>query len=112
LQSTVTASRGAGVSPEPLEDEANPARRGRAIFIQLRLQEVAAPPVDLLDLRAADAFLALEVIRGERIYCRDEPLADEFELFVMRRAGDLEPFELERRRLLAMTAFTRASSGS
>jgi len=82
------------------------------VDLQLRFREIVAPPVDLVDLRAVDAFLALDVIRGERIYCRDDLLADEFELFVMRRAGDLEPFERERRRLLATTAFARASSGS
>jgi len=80
------------------------------VDLQLRFQEVVAPPVDLVDLRAVDAFLALDVIRGERICCRDEFLADEFELFVMRRAGDLEPFERERRRILATAAFARASS--
>lgn len=57
-------------------------------------------PVDLIDLGRASAFLALDVIRGERIYCADPDRCDEFELYVMRRAGDLAPFERERRRLL------------
>lgn len=56
--------------------------------------------VDLIDVGRASAFLALDVIRGERLFCRDPDLADEFELYVMRRAGDLAPFERERRRLL------------
>jgi predicted nucleotidyltransferase len=56
--------------------------------------------VDLVDAGRASAFLALDVIRGERVYCTDEDRCDEFDLYVMRRAGDLAPFERERRRLL------------
>jgi predicted nucleotidyltransferase len=57
-------------------------------------------PVDLIDAGGASAFLALDVIRGERVFCADPDRCDEFELYVMRRAGDLAPFERERRRLL------------
>ena len=58
-------------------------------------------PVDLVDAGCASAFLALDIIRGERIFCTDSYRCDEFELYVMRRAGDLAPFEWERRRLLS-----------
>jgi predicted nucleotidyltransferase len=57
-------------------------------------------PVDAIDVGRASAFLALDVIRGERVFCADPDRCDEFELYVMRRAGDLAPFEKERRRLL------------
>lgn len=53
--------------------------------------------VDLVLLQEADAFLAANIIRGERIYAEDTYLADEYELFVLRRAGDL--IELERERM-------------
>jgi hypothetical protein len=43
-----------------------------------------------------DPFLTAEVIRGERIYCEDEIRADEYELHVLRRAGDLAPVKRER----------------
>jgi predicted nucleotidyltransferase len=56
--------------------------------------------VDVVDAGRASAFLALDVIRGERVFCADEDRCDEFDLYVMRRAGDLAPFERERRRLL------------
>ena len=56
--------------------------------------------VDLVDAGRAGAFLALDVIRGEQVYCADPDRCDEFELYVMRRAGDLAPFERERRRRL------------
>ena len=55
---------------------------------------------DLVDVGACNAFLALAVISGERLYCADLDAGDEFDLYVLRRAGDLEPFERERRRIL------------
>jgi predicted nucleotidyltransferase len=53
--------------------------------------------IDLFILQEVDAFLAANIIRGERIYAEDSYLADEYELFVLRRAGDLA--ELERQRM-------------
>jgi predicted nucleotidyltransferase len=52
--------------------------------------------VDLVILTEADPFLAANIIRGERIYCIDETLADEYDLYILRRAGDLAPFERQR----------------
>jgi hypothetical protein len=52
--------------------------------------------VDLVSLDDAPPFLALNVIRGERLYAENEIAADEYDLYVMRRAGDLA--YLERRR--------------
>ena len=56
--------------------------------------------VDLVSLSEADPFLAAEVIRGERLFARDEYEADEYELFILRRAGDLAPLERERMALI------------
>ena len=52
--------------------------------------------VDLIDLKQADAFLAAEVIRGERLFSVDEREADEYDLFILRRAGDLAYLERQR----------------
>jgi predicted nucleotidyltransferase len=52
--------------------------------------------VDLISLSEADPFLAAEVIRGERLFAHNEYEADEYELYVLRRAGDLAPLERER----------------
>ncbi len=49
--------------------------------------------VDLVHLPQADAFLAANVIRGEKLFARDEIAADEYALYVLRRAGDLAPFK-------------------
>ena len=56
--------------------------------------------MDLVVLSEADPFLAAEIIRGERIFDRDSLEADEYELYVLRRAGDLAPLERERMALI------------
>ncbi|UCG25612.1 MAG: hypothetical protein JSW55_06385 [Chloroflexota bacterium] len=61
------------------------------------LEEVfGAPRVDLVCLEDADPFLAANIIRGERLYAADAYAADEYELYILRRAGDLAPFERAR----------------
>lgn len=52
--------------------------------------------VDLVILPQADPFLAANVIRGERLCALDPHAADEYDLYVLRRAGDLVPLERER----------------
>jgi predicted nucleotidyltransferase len=56
--------------------------------------------IDLVVLQEADPFLAVEIIRGERLYTRDEYEADEYDLYILRRAGDLAPLERERQALI------------
>jgi len=52
--------------------------------------------VDLVVIPEVDPFLAANIIRGERIYCIDEYEADEYDLYILRRAGDLISLERER----------------
>jgi hypothetical protein len=54
------------------------------------------PRADLVVLNEADPFVAAEVIRGERLFATDSTDADEYDLYVLRRAGDLAPMERER----------------
>ncbi len=56
--------------------------------------------VDLVVLDEADPFLAANVIRGERLYADDEGAADEYDLYVLRRAGDLAFLERKRQALV------------
>lgn len=56
--------------------------------------------VDLADVSRAGAFLALAIVRGERVFCRDATETDQFELYVLSRAGDLLPFERARQAML------------
>jgi predicted nucleotidyltransferase len=53
--------------------------------------------VDLVVLPEAGPYLALQAIAGEVLYCADEVEQAEYELYVLRRAGDLASFERERR---------------
>ena len=70
------------------------------VALETRFEERLDGPVDLINVGTCDPFLALEAIRGERLYCADPVRCDEFDLYVLRRAGDLEPFERERRAML------------
>lgn len=56
--------------------------------------------VDLVCLSEADPFLAAEIIRGERLFAADAHEADEYELYILRRAGDLALLERERMALV------------
>lgn len=78
--------------------------RGRRLSARRRAELVVAledlfdvPRVDLVVVPEAPPFLALAVISGELVYCRDSTDQAEYELYVLRRAGDLAPFEQERR---------------
>ena len=63
-----------------------------------------APRVDLVVLPEAPPFLALSAISGELLFARDRVREANYQLSVMRRAGDLAPFERARRaHLLAPT---------
>jgi predicted nucleotidyltransferase len=71
------------------------------VQLTLALEDLfAAPRVDLVVLDEADPFLAANVIRGERLYAADSYVADEYDLYVLRRAGDLAPLERERQSLI------------
>jgi predicted nucleotidyltransferase len=59
--------------------------------------------VDLVVLDEADPFVAEEVIGGERLWARDENEADEYDLYVLRRAGDLAPLRRERDAMVLRT---------
>lgn len=81
-------------------------RRGVHLSIQQKVQLttelenlLGANRVDLCLIDETDPFVAAEIIRGERLYCEDEHLADEYDLYILRRAGDLVPLERERMRL-------------
>jgi uncharacterized protein len=56
--------------------------------------------VDLVILPKADPFLALEAIRGELLYTRNAVDQARYELYVLRRAGDLAPFKRARMELI------------
>jgi predicted nucleotidyltransferase len=58
------------------------------------------PRVDLVVLPQASTYLALDAVSGELLFCADPLREAEFQLYVLRRAGDLAFFERERRQRL------------
>ncbi len=56
--------------------------------------------VDLVLLPEAEPYLALDIIRGALLYTEDADRQARYELFVLRRAGDLLPFKKERMRMI------------
>ena len=78
----------------------NPLALDIVLSLEAELERAIGLSVDLLDLRRASPFLALDVLRGVRFLSPDPVAADEYELYVLRRAGDLEYLERERRAIL------------
>lgn len=71
------------------------------VRLTIELEDLfGGPRVDLVVLPQARPYLALDVVSGERLFCADPVREAEYELFVLRRAGDLAFFERERRRML------------
>ncbi len=58
------------------------------------------PRVDLVILSEAPPFLALDVVRGPLLYATDTVAEAEYQLYVLRRAGDLAPFERQRLQMI------------
>jgi predicted nucleotidyltransferase len=70
------------------------------LTLEDQFEPIIGRRVDVVDVARASAFLALDIVRGERVFCRDSTETDRFELYVLRRAGDLLPFERDRQALL------------
>ncbi len=55
-----------------------------------------AARVDLIILSEASAFLAADAVRGELLFCDDEDRQAREELYYLRRAADLAPYQRQR----------------
>jgi len=78
-------------TPEPLET---------TLALEDACERALGRRVDVVDVARAGAFLAFDIVRGERAFCRDVADTDRFELYVLARAGDLLPFERQRQAAL------------
>jgi predicted nucleotidyltransferase len=58
------------------------------------------PRVDLIVLPEAPTFLALDIVRGELLFTSDSDAEADYQLYILRCAGDLASWELERRRMV------------
>ena len=52
--------------------------------------------VDLVILPQASPFLVADAVRGELLFCDDEDRQSHEELYYLRRAADLAPFQRDR----------------
>ncbi len=68
------------------------------VRLSARLEDLfRLPRVDLVVLPGCSAFLALEIVCGELLVDLDADKTSEYELYVMRRAGDLMFYQKRRR---------------
>lgn len=88
-----------GIKPKPLAERKLQIKEKVQFTIALE-EFFNVPRVDLVVIPEADPFLAVNIIRGERLFCLDTYRADEYELYILRRAGDLAPLERERLALI------------
>jgi len=58
------------------------------------------PRVDLIVLPDAPIFLALEIVTGEILYMQDSTHEAEYQLYIMRMAADLLPYEQMKQRMI------------
>lgn len=70
--------------------------RDRVRLVQALEDALGVARVDLVVLPEARPFLAADIVSGELLAVTDPDAEAEYQLYVLRRAGDLAPFERER----------------
>jgi len=84
-----------GVKPEsPLTVE---AKVEIAIFFEDLFH---LPRVDVVILPEAPVSLAVEIVLGEILYARDSTYEAEYQLYIMRMAADLLPYERVKQKMI------------
>jgi hypothetical protein len=58
------------------------------------------PRVDLIVLPEAPVSLALEIVTGEILYMQDSTYEAEYQLYIMRQAADLLPYERMKQEMI------------
>jgi len=58
------------------------------------------PKVDVVVIPEAPPLLAYEIVSGELLYAMDENFEAEYQLYIMRRAGDLMPYESLKKEMI------------
>jgi predicted nucleotidyltransferase len=71
------------------------------VEIAVRLEDLfGVSRVDLLILPEVRTFVALEAVIGELIFAEDDTFEAEYQLYIMRKAAELLPYERERRKAI------------
>lgn len=58
------------------------------------------PRVDVVVIPEAPIFLALEIVTGEILYKQDSTYEAEYQLYIMRRAAELMPYERFKQKMI------------
>lgn len=83
------------IAAEPLGETLRDA--GSRVALAQALESLFdARRVDLVILPEASPFLAADAVRGELLYCHDEDRQARQELYYLRRAADLAPYQRAR----------------
>ncbi len=71
------------------------------VDLALELEELfAVPRVDLIVLSDVSIFLALEIVSGELLFAEDPHDEAEYQLYVMRKAAELMPYQRAKERMV------------
>jgi predicted nucleotidyltransferase len=93
--SSKTSDLDIGVKPE------KPLTVGEKVKIAILFEDLFnVSRVDLIVLPEAPVFLALEIVTGEVLYRQDSTYEAEYQLYIMRQAADLLPYEQMKQRMI------------
>ena len=80
---------------------ARPLSIEEKVEIAARLEDLfGVNRVDLLILPEVRTFVAVEAVSGELLYTSDATLEAEYQLYIMRKAAELLPYERERQKAI------------
>jgi predicted nucleotidyltransferase len=71
------------------------------VDLALRLEELfGVSRVDLIVLSEVSTFLALEIVSGELLFAQDPHYEAEYQLYIMRKAAELMPFQRTKEHMM------------
>ncbi len=71
------------------------------VEIALALEDIFdVSRVDLVVIPEVGVFLALEIVKGELLYAKDAVYEAEYQLYIMRQAAELIPYERMRQKMI------------
>jgi uncharacterized protein len=74
---------------------------GDKVDLALQLEELfGVPRVDLVVLSEVSTFLALEIVSGELLFAQDLHYEAEYQLYIMRKAAEMMPFQRAKERMM------------
>ena len=72
------------------------------VDLALQLEELfVVPRVDLVVLSEVSTFLAMEIVSGELLFAENLHHEAEYQLYIMRKAAELMPFQRAKERMMS-----------